>query len=68
MKQFLAERSAGGAGVSRHAPTVSKRTPSFRSLSNKALRAGPAEVSANPRSRTARLRLAERLPAAEARV
>jgi 16S rRNA (cytosine1402-N4)-methyltransferase len=68
VKQFLAERTAGGAGVSRHAPAVSKRAPSFRSLSNKALRAGPAEVSANPRSRTARLRLAERLPSAEARV
>ncbi len=61
VKQFLAERVAGGAGVSRYAPAVSKRTPSFRSLSNKALRAGPAEVAANPRSRTARLRLAERL-------
>lgn len=73
VKQFLAERTAGGAGVSRHAPAVSKRVPTFRSLSNKALRAGSAEVSSNPRARTARLRLAERLPAehspsAEARV
>jgi 16S rRNA (cytosine1402-N4)-methyltransferase len=68
VKQFLSERVAGGAGVSRHAPAVSKRTPSFRSLSNKALRASAAEVSANPRARTARLRLAERLPYAEARV
>ncbi|MFY7962891.1 MAG: 16S rRNA (cytosine(1402)-N(4))-methyltransferase RsmH [Elsteraceae bacterium] len=68
VKQFLAERTAGGAGVSRHAPAAARRAPSFRSLSNKALRAGPAEVSANPRARTARLRLAERLPAPELRV
>jgi len=70
VKQFLAERVAGGAGVSRHAPVVSRRAPTFRSLSNKALRAGAAEVAANPRARTARLRLAERLGATipEARV
>ena len=66
VKQFLAERTAGGAGVSRYAPAVPKRIATFRPLANKALRAGSAEVAANPRSRTARLRLAERL--GEARV
>jgi 16S rRNA (cytosine1402-N4)-methyltransferase len=66
VKQFLAERTAGGAGVSRYAPAVPKRVATFRPLANKALRAGSAEVAANPRSRTARLRLAERL--GEARI
>jgi len=66
VKQFLAERTAGGAGVSRYAPAVSKRAPTFRPLANKALRAGASEIAANPRARTARLRLAERI--GEARV
>ncbi len=70
VKAFLKERSGAGAGVSRHAPAIgTRREPSFRLVARRAIKPGEAELRANPRARSARLRVAARTsaPAWEAR-
>jgi 16S rRNA (cytosine1402-N4)-methyltransferase len=62
VKQFFAERSATGGG-SRHAPAAVMIAPSFRMLTRGAETAGEAELAANPRARSAKLRAGERLDA-----
>ncbi len=62
VKRFLADRSDAGGGGSRHAPERDARTPAFE-LRHKAISPTPAEVAANPRARSARLRLARRTDA-----
>jgi 16S rRNA (cytosine1402-N4)-methyltransferase len=66
VKAFLRARQGREAGQSRHAPPIptSSQEPSFAVVSKKPLRPGVAEVAANPRSRSARLRVAERTEAA----
>jgi 16S rRNA (cytosine1402-N4)-methyltransferase len=59
VKTFLAERS-GTAGVSRHRPEVEAPAPTFRLLTKRAVGPDEAEVAANPRARSAKLRAAER--------
>ena len=64
VKRFMQARSdAGGAG-SRHAPASQQRVPQFTQSSRKAISADAAELAANPRSRSARLRVATRTDAA----
>ncbi|HIJ63856.1 MAG TPA: 16S rRNA (cytosine(1402)-N(4))-methyltransferase RsmH [Rhodospirillaceae bacterium] len=64
VKDFLKARSGGAPGPSRHLPATHRLpSPSFRLLSRKPLVADAAEASANPRSRSARLRIAERTAA-----
>jgi len=64
VKRFLVERSDRQARPSRHLPDLpAARQALFRPLSSRAIRPGPAEVDANPRARSARLRAAERLAA-----
>ena len=59
VKTFLAER-AGSRGISRHAPEFKPPAPTFRLLTKRPLAADDAEIAANPRARSAKLRAAER--------
>jgi len=64
VKQFLRERSGKTGGASRHLPGLSPgKTPTFELTYRKALAPQPEEVATNPRSRSARLRVAERTAA-----
>ncbi|MCH5377977.1 MAG: 16S rRNA (cytosine(1402)-N(4))-methyltransferase RsmH, partial [Planctomycetes bacterium] len=67
VKRFLNERSDTGGGGSRHAPERSERTPGFE-LIGKAVGPDGEELAANPRSRSARLRIARRTEAPAERV
>jgi 16S rRNA (cytosine1402-N4)-methyltransferase len=61
VKHFLRQRAGNEARPSRHAPAAGPgRAATFRLLQARALRPSIAELSANPRSRSARLRAAER--------
>ncbi|MBR0795040.1 16S rRNA (cytosine(1402)-N(4))-methyltransferase RsmH [Bradyrhizobium jicamae] len=62
VKTFFAERGKAAAG-SRHLPEVAQAAPSFQILTRRPVTAGEAEVAANPRSRSAKLRAAERTAA-----
>lgn len=61
VKQFLAERSGRVPAGSRHSPaSLPARAPTFRLLPPRPCMPSAAEISRNPRSRSARLRAAER--------
>jgi 16S rRNA (cytosine1402-N4)-methyltransferase len=62
VKTFLAERGRIRAG-SRHLPETAQAPPSFSILTRKPVVADDDEVSRNPRSRSAKLRAAERTDA-----
>jgi len=62
VKTFLADR-ARTVGVSRHQPEVEAEPPTFTLLTKRPVIADDAEVAANPRARSAKLRAAERTPA-----
>ena len=59
VKRFFSARAGRAPRPSRHAPPREGPPPSFRRAS-RALRPSSAEVAANPRARSARMRLAER--------
>ncbi len=65
VKQFFAVHSGARPGTSRHQPPDDsvQRAPSFKMLWNGARKPGAAEISANPRARSAHLRAAERTAA-----
>ncbi len=64
VKAFLTERSGNSPGGSRHAPVVVEtRKPTFTLQFKGAREAGEAELAANPRARSARLRAAVRTEA-----
>jgi 16S rRNA (cytosine1402-N4)-methyltransferase len=64
VKQFIADRSGETPGPSRHMPSAQPRAKTFINLSRKAIIAGLVESRANPRARSAKLRIAERTHAA----
>lgn len=64
VKEFLRGRSGKTPAGSRHRPDMpASRAPSFRLVANKPVSSGAAEISANPRARSAKLRAAERTTA-----
>ncbi len=62
VKNFLVERAKAGGG-SRHLPEVAQAAPSFVILTKRPVVPDDAEISANPRARSAKLRAAERTDA-----
>ncbi len=60
VKRFLAARCSSGGGGSRHAPETAERTPEFSQKMRRAIGPDDEELVENPRSRSARLRVAER--------
>ncbi len=64
VKRFLQDRSDGGGGGSRHAPVQAVTERQFALKSRKAITADKVELAANPRSRSAKLRVALRTDAA----
>jgi len=63
VKQFLSQRSGDAPRASRHAPVLAAARPLFNLISKKARQPGVAEIANNPRARSARLRVAEKLAA-----
>jgi 16S rRNA (cytosine1402-N4)-methyltransferase len=62
VKNFLVERAKAGGG-SRHLPEVAQAAPSFVILTKRPVTPDDAEIAANPRARSAKLRAAERTDA-----
>src|SRR5258705_2264008 len=62
VKNFLNERGRASSG-SRHLPEVAHAASSFQILTKRPVTPGAAEVAANPRARSAKLRAAERTAA-----
>jgi len=65
VKEFVRARSGRTPSPSRHAPPrAAERTATLREVMRKPVPPSAAEVAANPRARSARLRVAERLGSA----
>lgn len=63
VKRFLQLRSGGAPRASRHVPEVEAEAPRFTLVTRKAVPPAWAEIAANPRARSAKLRVARRLEA-----
>ncbi|WP_420014071.1 16S rRNA (cytosine(1402)-N(4))-methyltransferase RsmH [Tateyamaria sp.] len=63
VKRFLTERGGKAANANRYAPETTTAPAQFTMKSRKAIAADAAELAANPRSRSAKLRVATRTDA-----
>jgi len=63
VKRFLTARAGAGGNANRFAPETVQAAPQFEMKSRKAIVADAAELEANPRSRSAKLRVATRTDA-----
>ncbi|MBL1437253.1 MAG: 16S rRNA (cytosine(1402)-N(4))-methyltransferase RsmH [Rhodobacteraceae bacterium] len=63
VKRFMQIRSGNAPRANRYAPETEADTPRFERITRKAIEATPEECAANPRARSARLRIARRLEA-----
>jgi 16S rRNA (cytosine1402-N4)-methyltransferase len=63
VKRFLQVRSGQTGGTSRHAPAVEPEPARFTLISRRAIAPDAAETAANPRARSAKLRVARRTDA-----
>ncbi len=61
VKRFLTLRAGQGGRANRYAPDTPQDAPRFRLIEKRGITADAQELAANPRARSARLRLAERL-------
>ena len=68
VKRFLAARSGQGGGTNRYAPDAPSEAPRFKLIARSGIAADETELAQNPRARSARLRMAERLDAPAAPV
>ena len=62
-KRFFQKRGGKAARGSRHQPVVAEDAPGFEVMTGKAITASKAELDANPRARSARLRAGRRTAA-----
>jgi 16S rRNA (cytosine1402-N4)-methyltransferase len=68
VKEFVRSRAGRVPAPSRHAPPrAEQRRATLKDLTRKPIVPSPAEIAANPRARSARLRVAEKLPGAGGR-
>ncbi|QFT60374.1 Ribosomal RNA small subunit methyltransferase H [Sulfitobacter sp. THAF37] len=63
VKRFLTARSGGGGNANRFAPEIERPAPQFRVEKRKAIGPDAEELAENPRSRSAKLRVAIRTDA-----
>ncbi|MEE4187731.1 MAG: 16S rRNA (cytosine(1402)-N(4))-methyltransferase RsmH [Roseobacter sp.] len=63
VKRFLTARAGAQGNANRFAPEVERAAPAFTLRSRKAIAADAAEIAANPRARSAKLRVAVRTDA-----
>lgn len=68
VKRFFQARSGGLNSTSRYAPEVAREDPAFEIVTRKAIGPSDAELAANPRARSAKLRVARRTAAPAAPV
>ena len=66
VKRFMQMRSGNAPRANRYAPETEGDAPRFEKVTRKAIEATDAECAANPRARSARLRIARRLDASAA--
>ncbi|MBW4707822.1 16S rRNA (cytosine(1402)-N(4))-methyltransferase RsmH [Roseobacter sp. YSTF-M11] len=63
VKRFLTARAGAGGNANRYAPEAAQEPPGFILKSRKAIVADASEIAANPRARSAKLRVAVRTEA-----
>lgn len=68
VKRFIQLRAGEGGNANRYAPEGAQVEPAFERVNRKPIEATPEEVAANPRARSARLRIARRTAAPAAAI